>query len=260
VARLFVYGLLGPRTHFSGHTIEHGYELKNAGMIAAGGLRLCIEELSSVEGPKLKSGKDDKPRVTYAELADSERWMWKFIDAASSARELYGRALCVLWAAHYAIQEVVPSSDRRGDVARGLLHHDDKLIKILERLGKKHLPAQLTRLRAAISREATVYRNAKDRVAVEAARARALADGYLDDELDERGWPTTDAYAARARRQRLADRDKQLADGVPEDQIDVDAARNWKDGRGRDGFAAAEDELDWQDDLDAEDLDEDLDS
>jgi hypothetical protein len=124
----------------------------------------------------------------------------------------------------------------------------------------KHLPAQLTRLRAAISREASAYHKAKDRVAVEAARARALAEGYLEDELDERGWPTTDTYAARARRQRIADRDKQLADGVSEDEIDVDAEGNWKDGRGRDGFQDADVELGWHDDLEADDLDEDLDS
>jgi ParB family chromosome partitioning protein len=79
VAKLFVFALLGPRTHFSGHKIEQGYELKKAGMIAAAGLRLCIEELSSIEVPRLASGKDGKPRITYAELADSERWMWKFI-------------------------------------------------------------------------------------------------------------------------------------------------------------------------------------
>jgi hypothetical protein len=79
VAKLFVYGLLGPRTPFSGHRIEQGYELKKADMIAAAGLRLCVEELSSIEVPKLASGKDGKPRVIYADLADSERWMWKFI-------------------------------------------------------------------------------------------------------------------------------------------------------------------------------------
>jgi hypothetical protein len=74
-----VYGLLGPRTQFSGHRIEQGYELKMAGMIAAAGLRVCIDELSSVEVPKLKSGKDGKPRVVYADVADAERWMWRFL-------------------------------------------------------------------------------------------------------------------------------------------------------------------------------------
>jgi hypothetical protein len=139
---------------------------------------------------------------------------------------------------------------------RGLFCYDDKLIKILERLGRKHLPAQLTKLRAAISREASEYRKAKDQVAAEAARAHALADGYLEDELDARGWPTTDAYAARARRQRIADRDRQLADGVPEDDIDVDAEGGWKDGRTRDGFQIAEDDLDDEDELDADALEE----
>jgi ParB/RepB/Spo0J family partition protein len=79
VAKLLVSGLLGPRTRFSGHRIEQGYELKKAGMIAAAGLRLCVEELSSVEVPRLASGKDGKPRVIYADLADGERWMWKFV-------------------------------------------------------------------------------------------------------------------------------------------------------------------------------------
>jgi hypothetical protein len=74
-----VYGLLGPRTQFSGHRIEQGYELKKAGMIAAAGLRVCIDELSSVEVPTLKSGKDGKPKVVYADVADAERWMWKFL-------------------------------------------------------------------------------------------------------------------------------------------------------------------------------------
>jgi hypothetical protein len=160
----------------------------------------------------------------------------------------------VLWAAHYAIEEVVPSAQRYPRVTEGLFSYDDKLIKILERLGKKHLPAQLTKLRAAIGREASAYRKAKDQVAAEAARARALAEGYLEDELDARGWPTTDAYAARARRQRIADRDRQLADGVPEDDIDVDAEGNWKDGRARDGFHAAENDLDYSEDLDADGL------
>jgi hypothetical protein len=166
---------------------------------------------------------------------------------------LYGRALCVLWAAHYAIDEVAAFSQRYPSVTEGLFSYDDKLIKVLERLGKKHLPAQLTKLRAAISREASAYHKAKDQVAAEAARARALAQGYLGDELDESGWPKPDAYAARARRQRIADRDKQLADGASEDKIAVDADGNWKDGRGRDGFELAEDTIDWHEDQDPAD-------
>jgi hypothetical protein len=243
-----VCGLLGPRTQVSGHRIEQGYELKKAGIIAAAGRRVCIDELSSVEVPKLKSGKDGKPRVTYFDVADTECWMWKFLDGATTAGELYGRALVVLWAAHYALDEVLPVGERRGGVVEGLLSYDDKLTEILERLGRRPLPAQLTRLRRAIAGEATAYRKAKDELAAEAARHRHLPAGYLEDELDERGWPTPEAHRALVKRQRIADRDNALANGVPEDEIAIDADGNLRPVRestgGGDAFLYAEDEID----------------
>jgi hypothetical protein len=39
-------------------------------------------------------------------------WMWKFIDGAKSAGELYGRTLVVIAAEQYATRLVVPSSQR----------------------------------------------------------------------------------------------------------------------------------------------------
>jgi ParB/RepB/Spo0J family partition protein len=263
VAHLFVYGLLGPRARFSGHKIEQGYELKQAGVIAAAGLRICVDELSSVEITKLKSGKDGKPKVVYADVADAERWMWKFVDGATTAGELYGRALVVLWAAHYALDEVLAHGERRGRVVEGLFAYDVKLIKILERLGKRHVPAQLSKLRRAIAAEASAYRQAKDELAAEAARRRHLERGYLDDELDERGWPKPEAQEALVRRQRIADRDRALANGVPEDEIAIDADGNFKPGREQTGngdpFQYAEDELDDEDPYDDAAFDENLD-
>jgi hypothetical protein len=154
----------------------------------------------------------------------------------------------VLWAAHYALDEVLPHGERRGRVVEDLLSYDDKLIKILERLGKRHLPAQLTRLRRAIALEANAYRKAKDELAAEAARHRHLQTGYLADELDERGWPKPEAHQALIKRQRIADRDKALANGVPEDEIAIDAGGNLKPGRastgGGDAFQYAEDAID----------------
>jgi hypothetical protein len=232
-------------------------------VIAAAGLRICVDELSSVEINKLKSGKVGKPKVIYADVADTERWMWKFVDGATTAGELYGRALVVLWAAHYALQEVLPHSERRGRVVEGLFGYDDKLIKILERLGKRHLPAQLSKLRRAIAAEATAHHKAKDELAAEAARRRHLEQGYLADELDERGWPKPEAHQALVRRQRIADRDKALADGVPEDEIAIDAEGNFKPGReptgNGDPFEYVADELDDQHPYDDEAVDEELD-
>jgi hypothetical protein len=170
------------------------------------------------------------------------------LSGATTAGELYGRASVVLWAAHYALDEVLPVGERRGRVVEGLLSYDDKLIKILERLGKRHLPAQLTRLRRAIAVEATAYRTAKDELAAQAARHRHLRAGYLADELDERGWPKPEAHQALVKRRRVADRDKALANGVPEDEIAIDADGNLKLGRastgGGDAFQYAEDEID----------------
>jgi hypothetical protein len=217
-------------------------------VIAAAGLRICIDELSSVQINKLKSGKDGKPKVVYADVADAERWMRKFVDGAKTAGELYGRALVVLWAAPYALDEVVAHSDRRGRVVEPLFAYDDKLVKLLERLGKRHLPAQLTKLRRAIAAKATAYHEARDELAAEAARRRHVEHGYLTDELDERGWPKPEARQALVRRRRIADRDKALANGVPEDEIAIDAEGNFKPGRepagGGDPFEYAEHELD----------------
>jgi hypothetical protein len=232
-------------------------------VIAAAGLRICIDELSSVQINKLKSGKDGKPRVICADVADAERWMWKFVDGAKTAGELYGRALVVLWAAHDALDEVLAHGERRGRVVEGLFAYHDKLVKTLERLGKRHVPAQLSTLRRAIAAEASDYHEAKDDLVAEAARRRHMEQGYLVDELDERGWPKPEAHQALVRRQRIADRDKALADGVPEDEIAIDAEGNFKPGcepsGGRDPFADAEDELDDEEPDDDEPVDDDLD-
>jgi hypothetical protein len=42
--------------------------------------------------------------------------MWRFVDGARTAGELYGRALVVLWAAHYARQEVLPRAEQQANL------------------------------------------------------------------------------------------------------------------------------------------------
>jgi hypothetical protein len=125
------------------------------------------------------------------------------------------------------------------------------------------VPAQLSKLRRAIAAEASAHREAKDELAAEAARCRHLEQGYFADELDERGWPKPEAHRALVRRQRIADRDKALANGVPEDEIAIDAEGNFKPGReptgGGDAFECVEDQLDDEDSYDDELVGEDLD-
>jgi hypothetical protein len=57
--------------------------------------------------------------------------MWKFVDGAKTAGELYGRALVVIAAEHYAAQLVVPNSQRGFGLAWG--SHKGHAIKALER-------------------------------------------------------------------------------------------------------------------------------
>jgi hypothetical protein len=64
-------------------------------VIAAVGLRICVDELSSVQINRLKSGKVGKPKVIYAEVAGAERWMWKFVVCrAAGYAELGPRGWC----------------------------------------------------------------------------------------------------------------------------------------------------------------------
>jgi hypothetical protein len=166
-------------------------------------------------------------------------------------------------AAHYALDEVLAHGERRGRVVEGLFGYDDKLVKLLERLGRRHVPAQLTKLRRAITAEASAYEQAKDELAAAAARRRHLEQGYLADKLDERGWPKPEAHQALVKRRRIADRHQAMAGGVPEDEIAIDAEGNFKPGceptGGGDPFTYAEDGIDDEDPYGDEPVDEDLD-
>ena len=111
VARFLAYGLLGPESaHYLG-TSDHV-----ARTIAANGIRLVLDEHRSTETPTLKSGQPGKTKVTYGEPEDALKWLWKFVDGAKTAGELYGRTLVVFACQHYAHQLALPTSQRRGSV------------------------------------------------------------------------------------------------------------------------------------------------
>jgi ParB/RepB/Spo0J family partition protein len=111
VARFFAFGLLGPESaHYLG-TSDHV-----ARTIAANGIRLVLDEHRTTDTPTLKSGQPGKTKVTYGEPEDALKWLWKFVDGAKSAGELYGRTLVVFACQHYANQLALPTSQRRGSV------------------------------------------------------------------------------------------------------------------------------------------------
>jgi ParB/RepB/Spo0J family partition protein len=150
VARFFAYGVLGPEERgFSGG----GQDVVNT--IAANGIRLVIAEHRTALTPTLKSGEPGRTKVSYGDVEDASTWLWKFIDGAKDAGELYGRVLVVFAAQAYACDLVLPSAARRGPVLPR--SRKDISRRAFERLTKSVLPASHVELRRALDREARAY-------------------------------------------------------------------------------------------------------
>jgi hypothetical protein len=150
VARFFAYGLLGPESSSYLGTSDHV-----ARTIAANGLRLVLDEHRTTTTPTLKSGKPGRTKVVYGDVDDAAKWMWRFVDGAKTAGELYGRVLVVFAAQHYASQLVLANSQRRGSVLPR--SHKDIACKAFERVTKRVLPASHVRLQRALAAEARSY-------------------------------------------------------------------------------------------------------
>lgn len=153
VARFFAYGVLGSEP------ATYGKEGDTVRTIAANGIRLVIGEHRTTTTPTLKSGARGKTKVAYGEIDDATTWLWKFIDGAKTANELYGRVLVVFAAQHYAENLVLPASKRRRSVAP--TSRKDTARKALERIAKKVLPASHLQLQKALEQEARAYVNAQ---------------------------------------------------------------------------------------------------
>jgi hypothetical protein len=106
-----VYALLGA-DHDSSPYTQTGERIAR---IAAGGIRLVIDELRTDVTKTRQDGSRRRLRYDYGDHRDPQAalsWLWKFIDGAKTAGELYGRALVVIAAEQYATRLVVPSSQR----------------------------------------------------------------------------------------------------------------------------------------------------
>jgi ParB/RepB/Spo0J family partition protein len=168
VARFFAYGLLGPDERGYLGCGDHA-----VATIAANGIRLVIEQHRTVTTPTLKDGKLGRTKVDYGESHDAAKWLWKFIDGARSAGELYGRALVVFAAQHYAHDLVLPTSKRRSSVLPR--SHKDAARKAFERVTKSVLPASHTQLQRALEREARAYTKRQGELAALASQQPVAA-------------------------------------------------------------------------------------
>jgi hypothetical protein len=139
-----------------------------------------------------KDGSRGRLRYDYGDHRDPQTaiaWLWKFIDGAKTAGELYGRALVVIAAEQYATRLVVPASQRVP--ATRWSSHKDIAAKALRKLAGPHVPATLTKLEQAVKRAHAAYdraeRDARERQRAEAAAAEASespADEPAEDLAD----------------------------------------------------------------------------
>jgi ParB/RepB/Spo0J family partition protein len=158
VARFFVYALLGADYDKSPYT-QTGERIAR---IAAGGIRLVIGDLREDVTKTRKDGSRGRLRMDYGDARDPQAavaWLWKFVDGAKTAGELYGRALVVIAAEQYATLLVVPGSQRMP--ATYWSSHKDLAAKALRKLAGPHLPASLSKLEQGVKRAHTAYDKAQ---------------------------------------------------------------------------------------------------
>ena len=183
VARFFVYALLGADHDSSPYT-------QTGERIAAAGIRLVVEELRADVTKTRKDGSRGRLRIDYGDYRDPQaalQWLWKFIDGAKTAGELYGRALVVIAAEQHATRLVLPSSQRMP--ASRWSSHKDIAAKALKKLAGPHVPTSLTKLEQAVKRAHRAYDKAET-AASEGHRAAHQpaetepAESPVDDGLD----------------------------------------------------------------------------
>ena len=176
VAKFFVYSLLGADYDDSPYT-QQG---ERVARLAVSGIRLVIEEFRADVTKTRKDGSKGALRIDYGngrEPQEPLRWLWKYVDGAKTAGELYGRALVVIAAEQYASRLVVPQSQRT---------HPTRWARIRTcgqgagKLAGPHLPASLRQLEAAVKRA----HEERDR-ASQRARAAARRSSRADTAADE---------------------------------------------------------------------------
>jgi hypothetical protein len=184
VAR-FVYALLGADYDKSPYT-QTGERIAR---LAAGGIRLVVGELRTDVTKTRKDGSRGRLRIDYGDHRDPHAaiaWLWKFVDGAKTASELYGRALVVIAAEQYATRLVVPAGQRMP--ATRWSAHKDLAARALRKLAGQHLPASLTKLEQAVKRAHGAYEKTEaaqredQRPETVAAEAH---DAAVDDEQGE---------------------------------------------------------------------------
>lgn len=159
--------------------------------IAAYGVRIVVEDFREDVTKTKRDGTRGRVRIDYGDRqvasnpAAAIKWLWRFIDGATTAGELYGRALVVIAAERYAASRVVlPAAQRAHPQHFG--SHKDLAEKALAKLAGPHVPASIKQLSKAIDAAHTALHKAED--AARDSASRQVADDNDSDDptpLDE---------------------------------------------------------------------------
>jgi hypothetical protein len=110
-----------------------------------------------------KDGTRGRLRIGYGDAREPREalaWMWKFLEGAKTAGELYGRALVVIAAEQYASRLVLAASQRRHRSPWS--SRKDTAAKALRKLAGPHMPASLTSVERAVKRAHAAYEDAEN--------------------------------------------------------------------------------------------------
>ena len=179
VARFFVYSTLG------GDTASIYSADTSVSAIALRGIRLVIGDFRQDVTKTKKDGTRGALRITYGDGLDHSNqahWLWNYLNGAQTAGELYGRALVVIAAEHYASRLVVPTSQHRP--ALQWSSHKDIALKALEKLAGPHLAPTLKALEKAVAKAKREHGEARDALL---AAARARQAQHASTEVDDLG-------------------------------------------------------------------------
>jgi ParB/RepB/Spo0J family partition protein len=184
VARFFVYALLESGASYSNADADSDRVTR----LESTGIRLVIDEFREDVTKTRKDGTKGALRIDYNGPNNTEAaraWLWKFIEGGKTAGDLYGRALVVIAAEHYASRLVVPSSQQHPPLAWG--SRQGKASKALEKLAGPHVPVSLKQLQKAVAKAKTEYdRQLSDlRSAARNARAEEYGSEHVDKHPDE---------------------------------------------------------------------------
>jgi hypothetical protein len=186
VARFFVFALLGADHDGSAYT-QTGERIQH---LAVAGIRLVMGELRADVTKTKKDGTRGRLRIDYGNSKEPEaalKWLWRYVDAAKTAGELYGRALVVIAAEQYAARMVLPSSQRTYRMVWS--SHKDLAGKALRKLAGPHLPASLKQLERAVAlankHADDAQREQQDAELAAAAGGEPVDDDQPDREVDQ---------------------------------------------------------------------------